>query len=60
MGLIMILPIITADTWFDSDPSLNTTAHLFIKDVMDIPTMEGRDELIYSFIETGLEMNTPL
>ncbi len=50
MGLIMILPIITADTWFDSDPSLDITAHLFVKDVMDIPTVEGRDELIYSFI----------
>lgn len=42
MGLIMILPIIAADTWFDSDPMLNSTAHLFIKDVWNIPTVEGR------------------
>lgn len=39
MGLIMIIPIITADTWFDSDPSLSLTAHLFIKDIMQIPTI---------------------
>jgi hypothetical protein len=38
MGLIMILPIITADTWFDSDVMLNTTANLFIEDVNLIPT----------------------
>lgn len=39
MGLIMILPIIAAETWFDADPMLNATAHLFIKDVGNIPTI---------------------
>jgi hypothetical protein len=29
MGLIMIIPIITADTWFDQDSSLSVTANLF-------------------------------
>ena len=46
MGLIMILPIIAADTWFDSDPLLSATAHLFIKDIMEIPTQYGRDQLL--------------
>ncbi len=60
MGLIMILPIITADTWFDQDAMLSSTANLFVEDVGLVPTIEGRDELIQSFIETGLEMSTPL
>ena len=42
MGLIMVLPIITADTWFDSDVMLNTTANLFIKDINTLPTAAGK------------------
>jgi hypothetical protein len=39
MGLIMILPIITADTWFDQDSSLSLTANLFIKDFRNLTTV---------------------
>ena len=46
MGLIMVLPIITADTWFDSDVMLNTTANLFIKDINTLPTAAGKNELL--------------
>jgi len=46
MGLIMVLPIIAADTWFDSDVMLNTTANLFVEDIKLIPTPEGQTELM--------------
>jgi hypothetical protein len=35
MGLIMIIPIISADTWFDQNSSLSLTANLFIEDYTD-------------------------
>jgi hypothetical protein len=35
MGLIMIIPIISADTWFDQNSSLSMTANLFIEDYVD-------------------------
>jgi len=36
MGLIMILPIITAGTWFDQDSTLSMTANLFVEDIGEI------------------------
>lgn len=39
MGLIMILPIITADTWFDQNMGLNINANLFIENITNIPTL---------------------
>ncbi len=56
----MVLPIITADTWFDSNVMLNTTANLFIEDVKLISTDEGKTRLLESFVQTGLEMTEPL
>lgn len=60
MGLIMVLPIIAADTWFDSDAMINTTANLFIEDINLIDTDTGKTRLMESFILTGLEMTNPL
>jgi hypothetical protein len=60
MGLIMILPIIAADTWFDSDSMLNSTANLFIEDINLISSDTGKTQLMQSFIQTGLEMTNPL
>ncbi len=60
MGLIMILPIIAADTWFDSDSMLNSTANLFIEDINLISSDTGKTQLMESFIQTGLEMTNPL
>jgi hypothetical protein len=46
MGLIMVLPIIAADTWFDSDSMLNTTANLFIEDINLILSDTGKTQLM--------------
>jgi hypothetical protein len=55
MGLIMIIPIISADTWFDQNSSLSITANLFIEDYPELMNNTAAlNELLVSFTKTGL------
>jgi hypothetical protein len=59
MGLIIAIPIITSSTWFENQESLSLTSNLFFYGMKNL-TQDGLSDLVTSFIQVGLKINTPL
>ena len=59
MSLIIILPLISADTWFDKDPTIDTMMENYITIARNL-TEEESYHFVQQIIKTSNNMSSPI